>query len=92
MLLDFRQAQADILALLNESSITASDVRTDIKELVYVGEIGLAFDTLCSWLYEDSLAISRPFYERLLALSVDLEEPRAVERLEELVVEANPDP
>jgi hypothetical protein len=38
-------------------------------------------------LYEDSLAISRDFYQRLLRLSVDLEEPKAVERLDELVTD-----
>ncbi|WP_369916193.1 MafI family immunity protein [Plantactinospora sp. KBS50] len=52
-----------------------------------VGEIGLAFDTICSWLFEDSLAISRSFYERLRVLANDLEEPAAVERLDELVVD-----
>jgi hypothetical protein len=84
---DFRQAQADILSLLGESPIVRCDVRADVKQLVYVGEIGLAFDTLCSWLYEDSLAISREFYQRLLRLSVDLNEPKAVERLDELVID-----
>jgi hypothetical protein len=84
---DFRQAQADILALLDESPIVRGDVRADVKQSVYVGEIGLAFDTPCSWLYEDSLAISRDFYQRLLRLSVDLEEPKAVERLDELVTD-----
>ncbi|ASW57555.1 hypothetical protein CIK06_09380 [Plantactinospora sp. KBS50] len=85
--MDFRQAQADILALLDESPITSSDVRSDVRELVQVGEIGLAFDTICSWLFEDSLAISRSFYERLRVLANDLEEPAAVERLDELVVD-----
>jgi hypothetical protein len=84
---DFRQAQADILTLLDESPITSSDIRRDVRELVQVGEIGLAFDTLCSWLFEDSLAISRSFYERLGVLADDLEEQSAMERLDELVVE-----
>ncbi|MGI5231826.1 MafI family immunity protein [Actinoallomurus sp. CA-142502] len=85
--MDFRQAQADIMALLGESPIVRSGARADVKQLVYVGEIGMAFDTLCSWLYEDSLAISRDFYQRLLRLSADLEEPEAVERLDELVTD-----
>jgi hypothetical protein len=83
---DFRQVQADILILLDESPITSSDIRRDVRELVQVGEIGLAFDTLCSWLFEDSLAISQSFYERLRALADELEEQSAVERLDELVV------
>ncbi|OZV81608.1 hypothetical protein CA850_10590 [Micromonospora echinospora] len=84
---DFRQAQADILALLNESPITSGDVRADVRELVQVGELGLAFDTLCSWIFEDSLAISRHFYERLKVLGDELEEKAAVNRLDELIVE-----
>lgn len=84
---DSRWWQAEILALLDESPITSSDIRTMIRELVEVGEIGLAFDTLCSWIYEDSLAISRSFYERLRALADDLEEQKAVEKLAELIVD-----
>jgi hypothetical protein len=84
---DFRQAQADILTLLDQSPITSSDVRRDVRELVQVGEVALAFDTLCSWLFEDSLAISQSFYERLRVLADDLEEQSAVERLDELVVD-----
>lgn len=84
---DFRQAQADILSLLEDSPITSGDVRTDVRELVQVGEIGLAFDTLCSWIFEDSLPISRPFYERLRELGNDLEQQSAVDRLDELLVD-----
>jgi hypothetical protein len=84
---DYRRVQADILTLLSESPLTKGDVITDVRELVYVGEMGLAFDTLCSWIYEDSLAIPRSFYDRLVALAVELEEPRAVDRLDELVVD-----
>ncbi|WJK42631.1 MafI family immunity protein [Solwaraspora sp. WMMA2056] len=85
--MDFRQAQADILALLDDSPIVSSDVRGDVRELVQVGEIGLAFDTLCSWLFEDSLAISRSFYERLRVVANYLEELAALERLDELIVD-----
>lgn len=84
---DFRQAQADVLSLLDESPIASRNVRKDVRELVQVGEIGLAFDTLCSWLFEDSLAISRSFYERLRVLANDLDESSAVERLDELIAD-----
>jgi hypothetical protein len=57
----------------------------DVKESVRVGELALAFYTLCSWLYEDSLPISRSLHERLISLSLELEEPRVVEKLHELV-------
>ncbi|MEW2444697.1 MafI family immunity protein [Micromonospora marina] len=85
--MDFRQAQADILALLEDSRITSGGARTDVRELVQVGEIGLAFDTLCSWIFEDSLPISRPFYERLKGLGNDLEQQSSVDRLDELIVD-----
>ncbi|WP_141725208.1 MafI family immunity protein [Micromonospora pallida] len=85
--MDFRQAQAGILALLDESPITSSNVRTDVLELVQVGELGLAFDALCSWIFEDSLAMSRHFYERLKVIGDELEEQSAVDRLDELKVE-----
>lgn len=75
------------MILLDESPIVSSDIRRDVRELVQVGEVGLAFDTLCSWLFEDSLAISRSFYERLRVLADDLEEQSAVERLDELVAD-----
>lgn len=83
--MDFRQVQADILAVLADSPITSASVVQDVKELVRVGELALAFDTLCSWLYEDSLPISRLLYERLVSLSSELEEPRAVKKLHELI-------
>ena len=85
--MDFRQTQADILAVLDDSPVTSSDVRTDVRELVQVGETGLAFDTLCSWIFEDSMAISRSFYERLKALGDDLGEQSAVDRLDELIAD-----
>jgi hypothetical protein len=84
---DFRQVQADILTLLADSPITSTSVVQDIKESVQAGELSLAFETLCSWLYEDSLPISRSFYERLASLAADLEEPRAVEKIHELVAD-----
>lgn len=84
---DFRQAQADILAVLADSPIASDPVAEDIKELVRVGQIGLAFDTLCSWLYEDALPISRPFHKRLVSLAWALEEPTSVDQLGELVVD-----
>lgn len=86
ILMDVRRAQADILNLLRDSPIVDIKVGADIKELVHVGEIGLAFDTLCSWLYEDSLPISTSFFERLQQLSRELDAPESMERLHELVI------
>jgi hypothetical protein len=38
-----------------------------------------------SWLYEDALPISRPFYRRLVSLAVEMDERRSVAGLHELV-------
>ncbi|MEU8799632.1 MafI family immunity protein [Spirillospora sp. NPDC048819] len=83
----YSQGQADILSLLQRSPITNSDVRKDVTELVYVGEMGLAFDTLCSWIYQEELRISRELYKDLVALSIRLEEHNAVQGLDELIAE-----
>lgn len=85
--MDFRRIQADIMHLLADSPIVREEIKADVKTLVYAGEIGLAFDTLCSWIYEDSLPISRQFYERLHALAGQLEEIEAVDKLDELIAE-----
>jgi len=81
------QKQAETLALLADSPITSSSVVQNVSELVRAGEVALAFDTLCSWLYEDSLPISRSFYERLLSLSVELDEPESIAQLDELIAD-----
>ena len=80
------QIQASLLTILENSPITSASVVQDVRESVQAGEVSLAFDTLCSWLYEDSLPISHSFYERLISMSDELEEPRAVEKLDELVI------
>jgi hypothetical protein len=85
--MDTRQIQAEILSLLRDSPIVSDDVVGDVRDYVRVGEIELAFDTLCSWLFEDDLPISRELYERLLAMSVTLNSASSVERLDELVRE-----
>ncbi|MFI5494258.1 MafI family immunity protein [Actinoplanes sp. NPDC051859] len=83
--MDFRQAQADILAVLRDSPIVRDSVVANVREFVQVGEIGHAFDTLCSWLYEDELPISRALYQRLSTLSAQLEMPEPMDRLDELI-------
>ncbi|GLW91214.1 MafI family immunity protein [Actinokineospora globicatena] len=77
--------EAEILALLKASPITRESVRRDVVELVHAGEPGLAFECLCSWLYEDELPLTRKYYERLLPVAEFLDVPHAIKKLIELV-------
>lgn len=67
--------------------MASREVIDDIRESVGAGEVGIAFDTLCSWIYEDELPISRPYYERLAALGSELDSEGILGRLAELVQE-----
>ncbi|MFI8214047.1 MafI family immunity protein [Streptomyces werraensis] len=76
---------AKIEELLEESPITAPSVAVDVRDLLTAGEFALAFDTMCSWIYEDELSISEEYYERLVRLSEDLGSRDLVTRMRELV-------
>ncbi len=77
---------ATIATLVDDSPITKPTVLADIRELLRVGEEGLAFDTLCTWIYEDSLPIKNEFHSRLLEIGERLGSTDIVERLRELIV------
>ncbi|MEU5874201.1 MafI family immunity protein [Glycomyces sp. NPDC047369] len=77
-----------MLALLGDCPITRDHVAEDARDLVRAGEVELAFDTMCSWLFEDDLPISQDYYERLVAAARELAMSRAVERLDELIPDA----
>lgn len=66
------QYQAAILQLLEDSPIVSPQVIDDVRVSVRSGEVELAFTTLCEWIYEDDLTITRAFYERLVAIAPDL--------------------
>jgi hypothetical protein len=76
---------AKIEELLEESPITAPSVAVDVRDLLVAGEFALAFDTMCSWIYEDELSISEEYYGRLVRLSADLGSRDLIERMSELV-------
>lgn len=80
-----RALGAEILDALERSPITSNDVIEDIRESVAAGELWLAFDTLCSWIYEDDLPISSAYHRRLVELSADLGSESLVADLAELV-------
>jgi len=79
---DYRALIGDLLA---DSPITSAKVIGDVRELLSVGEYGLAFNTLCSWIYEDALPIDESFHGRLGEIADEMDSTGLVERLKELV-------
>lgn len=60
-------------------------VITDVRHLLAHGEWELAFDTMCSWIYEDALPITPQYHARLVAMAEEMGTPGSVERLDELL-------
>ncbi|MDX3642029.1 MafI family immunity protein [Streptomyces sp. MB09-02B] len=79
--------RARVVALLGDSPLTSEAVITDVRHLLSHGEEGLAFDTMCSWIYEDALPITREYHSRLVVMADELGTPRSVRRLEELLTD-----
>lgn len=79
--------RARVVALLEESPLTAEAVITDVRHLLSHGEEALAFDTMCSWIYEDALPITRRYHALLVAMADEMDTPRSVQRLDELLVD-----
>ncbi|WP_221761134.1 MafI family immunity protein [Kibdelosporangium aridum] len=75
--------------LLKDSPIVKESVIKDVRELTLAGEYGLAFDTLCSWIYEDELPIEAAYYDRLRNASIEFGARELVDRLGELVLSDN---
>ncbi|MFL1906107.1 MafI family immunity protein [Streptomyces tauricus] len=73
--------------LLEDSPLTSEAVITDVRHLLSHGEEALAFDTMCSWIYEDALPVTRRYLARLVALVDEMATPRSVQRLDELLID-----
>jgi hypothetical protein len=76
-----------VVALLEDSPLTSEAVITDVHHLLSHGEEALAFHTMCSWIYEDDLPITRQYLARLVAMADEMGIPRSVQRLDELLVD-----
>lgn len=76
---------AKIEELLEKSPITRASVEVDVRDFLAAGEYWLAFDTMCSWIYEDELPITEEFYEQVVLLSEDLGSRDLVARMGELL-------
>ncbi|WP_370424386.1 MafI family immunity protein (plasmid) [Streptomyces sp. QH1-20] len=75
------------MALLEESPLTGEAVITDVRHLLSHGEETLAFDTMCSWIYEDALPITQQYHALLVAMADEMDIPRSVQRLDELLID-----
>ncbi|MGC4809900.1 MafI family immunity protein [Micromonospora sp. DT228] len=71
--------------LLKDSPLTSEEVVADVRHLMSVGEEELAFDTMCSWIFEDSLPITSAYHDRLVAAARELGTLNSITRLDELV-------
>lgn len=67
--------------------MTSEAVVTDVRHLLSHGEEDLAFDTMCSWIHEDALPVTRQYLARLVALADERGTPRSVQRLDELLID-----
>ncbi|MCD0446386.1 MafI family immunity protein [Glycomyces sp. A-F 0318] len=74
-----------LLDLLADSSIVREAIIDDVRDLVHAGEEVLGFELLCSWLFEDDLAITQAYYGRLVAAAEELDAPEPIRRLDELI-------
>jgi hypothetical protein len=81
----YEYLRALISQLLDDSPLVSAAVIADVRHLMSVGEEELAFDTMCSWIYEDSLPITSAYYERLVTAAQELGAPKSMNRLDELI-------
>ncbi|MEU8984584.1 MafI family immunity protein [Streptomyces sp. NPDC048309] len=73
--------------LLEDSPLTSEAVITDVRHLLSHGEEALAFDAMCSWIYEDALPVTCRYLARLVALADEMGTPGSVQRLDELLID-----
>jgi hypothetical protein len=83
--MDTRQVQSDLVKLLLDSKIDRPEVVEDVKQSINAGEVLLAFETICSWIYEDSISLTLGYFRRLTELSEVISAQKVVERLADLV-------
>ena len=84
--MDSRQTQADLLSLLNDSPIASEVTKGYVTEYVYVGEIGLALEIICSHIYENYLPVTEEFFARLFDVAERLELQLLIEGIRDLIV------
>ncbi|PSL52637.1 hypothetical protein B0I31_112106 [Saccharothrix carnea] len=85
--MDPMRYRVELESLLEDSPLSDPGVIGDVRGLLDAGEYALAFDTMCSWIYEDDLLVGLSYYERLARMSEVMGSERLVERIRELVSE-----
>ncbi|MEU9883436.1 MafI family immunity protein [Streptomyces phaeochromogenes] len=83
----YERVRAVIAQLLEDSPLVSQEVIDDVHHLMSVGEEGLAFHTMCSWIYEDELPITSVYYQRLVTAAQEVGESSSVDRLDELIID-----
>lgn len=81
------RVRALIAQLLEDSPLVSQEVIDDVHHLLSVGEEGLAFHTMCSWIYEDELPITSAYYQRLATAAQEVGESSSMDRLDELIID-----
>ena len=76
-----------VAELVANSPLTSEVLIKDVQHLLSQGEEVLALDTMCSWIYECALPITREYYIRLETLASELGAPKSALLLSDLVVD-----
>ncbi|WP_393916242.1 MafI family immunity protein [Halostreptopolyspora alba] len=79
--------RSELERLLSDSPITDPGVVEGVEGLLVAGEYSLAFDTICSWLYEDGISVSSSYYGRLVGMSEEMGSEGLVRKIQSLVVQ-----
>lgn len=77
-----------VAQLVANSPLTSETLIKDVQHLLSQGEEALALDTMCSWIYECALPITREYYTQLETLASELGAPKSALLLSDLVIDS----
>lgn len=83
--MDPMRYRTELVSLLEEAHLASGGGAKAVRELLQAGEFALAFDTLCSWIYEDDVPVAPAYYARLQQMSAEMGSKDLVESIFELV-------
>lgn len=86
-MMNSQEISAGLIRLVRESPIRRGEVIDDVLDLIRAGEEGLALELICSWIYEDDLAIGVEYFRSLEVIAKELGLEAVVRSLTELVAE-----
>lgn len=79
------EIELEVKNLLKDSPLSCPQAIESVEDMIVGGEYNLAFDNLCSWIYEDNLPITHSYYERLRNASVYLGSQDLIEGIRTLI-------